>query len=121
MPGTQGRIVTTEELARFAECSLAWWYDHTHPLARANADELARRSELLGAVYGAGAQDLPEYQLLRHLRERAQGMPALPPPASAAEARPLAHPQRLIAGVILVGALIVGAVLASIVFSLTQP
>lgn len=115
-----GRIVTAEELARFAECRLAWWYDRTHPLARANADELTRRMELLGTVYGPGARDLPEHQLLRHLRERAGGKPSAPKAAPPAEVGPMERPQRLLVAIVIIGALIVGGVLASIVFSLTQ-
>jgi hypothetical protein len=121
MPDGTGRIVTTEELARFAECRLAWWYDRTHPLARANADELTRRIDLLGTVYGPGARDLPEHQLLRHLRERAGGMPAATPKAAPpADVGPTERPHRLLIAIILIGAIVVGGVLASIVFSLTQ-
>jgi hypothetical protein len=67
-----GRLVTTEELARFETCRLAWWYDHTHPLARATPKEIARRLEIFEAVYGPGVRDLPEYQMLTHLREQAK-------------------------------------------------
>ncbi len=67
-----GRLATTEELARFETCRLAWWYDRTHPLARATPHEIARRLEIFEAVYGPGVRDLPEYQLLTHLREQAK-------------------------------------------------
>ena len=121
MPEAQGRLVTTEELARFAECRLAWWYDRTHPLAQASTDEVARRIELLGAVYGPGARDLPEYQLLNHLRERSAGQVSAStaaPPVS--DVRPLDRPHRLVGAVIISAAMVIGCVLASIVFSLTQ-
>jgi hypothetical protein len=71
-PDPHPRLVSSDELRRFAVCRLAWWYDRTHPLAGASTDELARRLDLLLAVYGPGARDLPEYRLLDDLRERAQ-------------------------------------------------
>jgi hypothetical protein len=120
MPEGTGRIVTAEELARFAECRLAWWYDRTHPLAGASGAELARRVDLLGAVYGPGARDLPEYQMLTHLRDRAVGAPVAAPKATPRpDVRPLDPPHRLITGVVLIAAVVIGCVLASIVFALT--
>ena len=67
------RMVTTDELQRFVQCPLAWWYDRTHPFAQASAEELARRLTIFQAVYGPSARDLPEYRLLAHLHAQATG------------------------------------------------
>lgn len=118
-PATRARrLIATTELARFETCQLAWWYDQTHPLAGATADELTRRLELFAAVYGPGARDLPEFHLLTHLHQRAHGAVSTPTTTKSRPALPADAPRGLVAGVTLVALLIVTLVVTGIIFSL---
>lgn len=118
VPLSASRLVTTAEMARFATCRLAWWYDRTHPLARAAPSEVTRRLELFEAVYGPGVRDLPEYHLLTHLRDQAQVTPQpAAQPQSARSIAPTEQPQRLVGCVIvaalaLIALLVLGVMLA---------
>ncbi len=113
--------VAAEDVARFEQCPLAWWYDRAHPLARAPAPDLARRMEILHAVYGPAVAEVAEYQFLCRQHEHALARPDAPPSAPLAPAMPLGPPYWLIAGVVLLGAVIIGLALAGLVFGMTQP
>lgn len=118
------RLVSASEVGRYEMCPLAWWYDHTHPLASASPPELDRRIAILEAVYGPGAGDLPEFQLLHHLREQSGGAAAALKPERDPLPEPVVLPRapgRYVAIVVGIAAIIVGLMLAGIVFSLTQP
>jgi hypothetical protein len=112
--------ITAEEVARFEQCPLAWWYDRAHPLTHAPAPDLARRMEILRAVYGPGVAEMAEYQFLQRQHEHALARPDEPEDAPPIPAMPLGPPHWLIATVVLVGAVIIGLALAGLVFGLTQ-
>lgn len=116
------RLVTTAEVRRFEQCRLAWWYDRTHPLAHASADELSRRLDLFVAVYGPGSRDLPEFRLLADLHANAvqSGPPPLAVPLAASPITPLDRPQRVIGVTILIGAVIVALVLGGIFLAVVR-
>lgn len=117
------RLVTTAEVRRFEQCRLAWWYDRTHPLAQASADELRRRMDLFLAVYGPGARELPEYRLLADMEASAQqsNMPLLMAPASMQPIAPLDRPQQIIMVTFVIAAIIIALVLVGIFFAVLHP
>ncbi len=120
-PTPKERIMDAREVGRYEVCPLAWWYDRQHPLASADVATITHRMELLTAVYGPGTQDLPEYQLLRHLRERAEARvtPAVPSPV-AQPIRPVGTPNGLFRLAIAIAAIVIGLVAAGMVFAVTQ-
>lgn len=117
-PQPDRRLVTADEIARFEFCPLAWWYDRTHPLAQAAPTEIEQRRLVLETVYGPGAKDLPEYQMLTHLKIRAdqQPLPVAGNPSVPEYVVP--HPRPLIAlvftGVFVVGLLLTIAILLAV-------
>ncbi len=120
-PMNMSRLVTTAELARFETCRLAWWYDRTHPLAHAAPPEITRRLDLFEAVYGPGVRDLPEYQLLTHLRDQAQATPASTSPKQPVQlALPADRPRRLVGCVLCAACAIIALLLIGIILSLTR-
>jgi len=113
MPEPTPQLSTTE-LARYEMCSLAWWYDRTHPLAEASTGEINRKLSIFTAVYGPGATELPEYRLLTDLKqhhERTSSIFPIPAPEMVA---PSDSPQRLFGcvGIIIFG--IIAVVIISI-------
>ncbi len=120
-PMPQERIMDAREVGRYEVCPLAWWYDRQHPLASADVATIMHRMELLTAVYGPGTQDLPEYQLLQHLRERAEARvtPGVAVPV-AQPIRPAGAPHSLLHLVIAIAAIVIGLVAAGMVFAVTQ-
>lgn len=116
------RLVTTAEVRRFEQCRLAWWYDRTHPLAQASADELGRRMDLFLAVYGPGSRDLPEYRLLADMHASADqcAVPLLAAPASAQAIAPLDRPRQVILVTIVIAAIIIALMLVGIFFAVLR-
>ncbi len=118
-PITPRRIVDASELRRFETCALAWWYDRHHPLAEASEADLTRRIELFEAVYGPGSRDLPEYQMLTHMRERARG--ASPEPARRSPpVSPLDSPRPLVTGIVIAALVIAALVAGGLFFAVGQ-
>ena len=121
-PTAPQRLLNVAEVGRHETCPLMWWYDQHHPLAGAGTDDLQRRQEILAAVYGPAARDLPEFRLLTDLLARTATPPATkPPPTRAAPTGPVVESGGLLALVVIVAAIIVGLVLAGVVFAALQP
>jgi hypothetical protein len=114
------RIITTEELARFESCRLAWWYDRTYPLAKASATEISKRIDIFEAVYGTDASNLPEYQLLQNQAGALASKIDAPASKDQASAAPKHHPIHLMGCIILVALLIILLAVGSIFFTLAN-
>jgi hypothetical protein len=65
------RHVTAHDLADYARCPRAWWYERHEPLARLDAPALEERLRARRAALGRRGQgEDPEVQVLLRLLER---------------------------------------------------
>jgi hypothetical protein len=64
------RRISPHELAAYARCPRAWWYERREPLVRLDADALSARLRTRRAMPGRGLRDDAETQVMLRLLAR---------------------------------------------------
>lgn len=112
------RIVQAEEIARYEECPLAWWYDRKHHFGAAAPEEIQRYMDIYQLVHGAGIKELPAYHVMEKFLQSKGGDAA---PVKPVPVKPSGPPGALAGCIGLVAIGIIGLVILGIIMMVARP